>query len=150
MVNDFVVAADRIEKYEIAFAQVALAHGFTGRFLIFRAPLQVDTNLGKNKLRKRRAIEDQSGRVALAKVVFDASPIALGNVYDTVGPRTNRGFGGGRLAVRCVSAICRYVAGVAPLVLNFQPVAVHFRDDMDILSGRNQANDASTRTWTRA
>jgi len=53
MVDDLVVAADRVEEYEISLAQVALADSLAGRFLIPRTPLQVDADLGVDKLRKR-------------------------------------------------------------------------------------------------
>lgn len=138
VVDRFIVYADRIEEDEISLAKIALADVRAGRLLIPRAPLQVDADLGEDEFRKRRAIEDQPGRVARAEVVFDAAHVAFGDGHDAIGLRADRGR---TSSVIRVPAACRYVTGVAPLILDFQPVAVHLRDDVDILARRNQADD---------
>lgn len=85
MVNFFIIAANRIEDHEIAFAKIVPACAGARRLPVLRAPLQVDADFGEDEFRERRAIENQLQRIASAEVVAYAALIAFGDLYGAVG-----------------------------------------------------------------
>lgn len=84
MINDFVVASYRIEKYQIALSKVALANIIALILLLPSAPLQFNAYLAKDELSKGRAVKDKATRISCAIIVANSTFITFSQFYYSV------------------------------------------------------------------